>query len=259
MSYRKMLYGYQIRDGEITIVKKEAVLVRRIFSLYADGLSYQKISDLLNTEKIPYSQETPAWNKHKIKRLLENPRYMGQDSYPPILDSRVFQEAQEHIHKKTAGYAPKVERPVLRLKNLMHCARCGGTLHRLAGKNRRTDTLYLKCGSCSGVVTIPDDTLLLELARQVVEHDTADQGPYQPSGEVIRLTNAINRGLERPDHPEELISLILQGAAARYDCCPSAAPSERENHPLDVDWNRIRQVVSHIIISAENRVAVTFR
>lgn len=259
MSYRKTLYGYQIRDGEITIVKKEAVLVRRIFSLYADGLSYQKISDLLNTEKIPYSQETPAWNKHKIKRLLENPRYMGQDSYPPILDSRVFQETQEHIQEKTAGYVHQKERPVIRLKNRINCAQCGGALHRTAGKNHRADTLYLKCVSCGAVATISDNDLISEIVRQVTAHDTVAQRSYQPSGEVIRLTNAINRGLERPDHPEELISLILQGAAARYDCCPSAAPSERENHPLDVDWNRIRQVVSHIIISAENRVAVTFR
>ena len=148
---------------------------------------------------------------------------------------------------------------MLRLKALLHCVQCGGTLHRLAGKNRRADTLYLKCGSCGAMVTIPDDTLLSEVARQVTEHDTADWRPYQPSGEVVRLTNAINRGLERPEHPEELVSLILQGAAARYDCCPAAAPSERENHPLDVDWNHIRQVVSHITISAENMVAVSFR
>ena len=118
--------------------------------------------------------------------------------------------------------------------------------------------MYLKCVSCGAVFTISDDDLISEIVRQVTAHDTMAQS-YQPSGEVIRLTNAINRGLEHPEHPEELISLILQGAAARYDCCPLTVPSERENHPLDVDWNRIRQVVSHIIISAENRVAVTFR
>lgn len=259
MNHRKILYGYQILDGEIAVVEGEAALVRRVFSLYAGGLSYQKISDLLNTEKIPYSQDAPAWNKHKVKRLLENPRYVGQDSYPAILDSKAFQETQGRIQEKTAHYTPKAERPVLRLKTLLRCAQCGGTLHRVAGKNRRTDTLYLKCGSCGAGTTIPDDILLSEIARQVAEHDTVDQGPYRPSGEVVRLTNAINRGLECPDHPEELVSLILQGAAARYDCCPPAAPSERENHPLDVDWNRIRQVVSHITISAENMVAVAFR
>ena len=119
--------------------------------------------------------------------------------------------------------------------------------------------MYLKCVSCGAVFTISDNDLISEIVRQVTAHDTVAQRSYQPSGEVIRLTNAINRGLEHPDNPEELVSLILQGSAARYDCCPAAIPSERENHPLDVDWNRILQVVSHITISAENMVAVTFR
>ena len=88
------------------------------------------------------------------------------------------------------------------------------------------------------MVIIPDEMLLEDVTHQVTEHDAPSQEPYQPSGEVIRLTNAINRGLEHPDHPEEMVSLSLQGAAARYDCCPAAIPSERENHPLDVDWNR---------------------
>ena len=259
MNHRKMLYGYQIRDGEIAVVEGEAALVRRVFSLYAGGLSYQKISDLLNAEKIPYSPEAPTWNKHKVKRLLENPRYTGQDGYPAIIDKVGFEETQSHIHEKTAGYAPKTERPVLRLKGYLRCSKCGAPLRRVAGKNHRADTQYLKCSECGAMVTIPDEMLLEEVTHQVTEHDVPSQEPYQPSGEVIRLTNAINRGQEHPDHPEEVISLILQGAAARYDCCPAAIPSERENHPLDVDWNRIRQVVSHITISAENMVAVTFR
>ena len=73
MSKRRMLYGYYIQQGEIAIVETEAIIVRRVFSLCIGGLSYQKISDLLNAEKIPYSQEMPVWNKHKVKRLLENP------------------------------------------------------------------------------------------------------------------------------------------------------------------------------------------
>ena len=33
-----------------------------------------------------------------------------------------------------------------------------------------------------------------------------------PSAEVIRLSNAINRGLDQPDSPEAVMALILQGA-----------------------------------------------
>ena len=62
----------------MTLVPEEAAVVNRIAGLYLDGLSYQKLADLLNQENIPFSQEAPAWDKHKVKRLLENPRYTGQ-------------------------------------------------------------------------------------------------------------------------------------------------------------------------------------
>ena len=259
MILRKILYGYQIQDGEIGVVKTEAAAVKKVFSLYNSGMSYQKISDALNAENTPYSQEAPLWNKHKVKRLLENPRYMGRDGYPPIISRELFQETQDLIQGKTAGYAPKAERPALHLKSLLRCAQCGAPLHQSGGKGRPIDTLHLKCSSCGAVVTIRDEVLLEEAARQVSEHDAPSQEPYQPSGEVIRLTNAINRGLEHPDTPEEVISLILQGAAARYDCCPAAIPPKDKTPLPKLDLRYIRQVVSHIAVSAENMVAVTFR
>ena len=71
MINRKILYGYQIQNGEITVVEDEALVVRRVFSLYLGGLSYQRISDTLNGEEIPFCREAPLWNKHKVKRLLK--------------------------------------------------------------------------------------------------------------------------------------------------------------------------------------------
>lgn len=259
MTNRKLLYGYKIQDGSLSLVMEEAAVVSRVYSLYVAGLSYQKISDTLNEEHTPYSQERPEWNKHKVKRLLENPRYIGRDGYPAVVDDEMFQTVQTMIQEKTAGYDPRPDRPALRLKGCMHCARCGEALHRLAGKGRRADTLYLKCAHCASVVTIADSELLDEVARQWAEHKTPRQEPYQPSGEVIRLTNAIHRALERPESPEAVVSLILQGASARYDCCPAAAPYENADRPLDVALNRIRQAVSSITISADNTVAVTFQ
>ena len=109
------------------------------------------------------------------------------------------------------------------------------------------------------MVTIADEMLLEEVTHQVTEHDALSQEPYQPSGEVIRLTNAINRALESPNGSEEALSLILKGASARYDCCPPATPPQEEARLLAVDQDHIRQVVSYITISAENVVAVAFR
>lgn len=257
MSYRKILYGYQIQNGELTLVPEEATVVNRIAGLYLDGLSYQKLADLLNQENIPFSQEAPAWDKHKVKRLLENPRYTGQKGYPAILDGETFHCVQSRIQGKTAKQTPKAERPALKLVSRLHCAACGAALYRMGGRNRRSDTLYLKCVQCGAVITMRDEVLLDEIARQTAEQERPERTSYQPSGEVIRLTNAINRGLEHPDDPQEVISLILQGVAARYACCPDT--QEHTNRPLDVCWDHIRLAVSHINISEENTVKVTFQ
>ena len=107
MSKRKLLYGYQIQNGELTVVEAEASVVARVASLYLEGLSYQKLADLLNQEHILFSKEVPVWDKHKVKRLLENPRYIGQNGYPGILDTETFQCVQSRIQEKTAKQTPK--------------------------------------------------------------------------------------------------------------------------------------------------------
>jgi hypothetical protein len=259
MINRKILYGYVIQNGDIVTKVDEATVVARVFTLYGTDLSYQKISDTLNGENIPYCQDAPVWNKHKVKRLLENPRYTGQDGYPAIIDGETFCKVQAQIQGKTAGYAPPEHRPVLDLKDRLRCGCCNGSLHRTAGKNRRNDTLYLKCDACGTVFTMTDDELLGEITRQISEYETPVVTAYQPSEEVIRLTNAINRGLENPESPEEVVSLILRGAAARYDCCPAAIQYESTDRQPTVDWNHIRQAVSYITISAENTVTAVFR
>lgn len=103
MINRKILYGYRIRNGILEIVPEEQQTVKRIFTLYNAGTSYQGISDALNQGNIPYSQEVPLWNKHKVKRLLENPRYTGQDDYPAIVDMEVFRAGRQERELVSEG------------------------------------------------------------------------------------------------------------------------------------------------------------
>lgn len=260
MTNRKILYGYQIQNGELTVVPAEAVVVPRVFTLYDSGLSYQKISDSLNNDGIPFSEDAPAWNKHKVKRLLEDPRYTGEKGYPILVDSSVFQRIQAQIHEKTAGHTTQEKRSTDYLLKLLRCGGCGARLTRFGRKGCRKDTLYLKCGGCGTTVKIPVDILLEELLRQKADHDGLQQKPYTPSETVIRLENAINRALECPDKPEEVVALILQGVSARYDCCPPAPILYEDNdRPAEADWKGFGQAVSHIMISAENAVSVYFK
>lgn len=258
MTNRKNLYGYRIENGTLTVVSREAEIVERIHTLYLAGASYQTVSDTLNGEGIPYSAEAPLWNRHKVKRLLENPRYTGADGYPAILDEGTFHAVQEQIRSKTAGYTSKEKRPVLKLAQYLRCD-CGGALRRVGGTVRRKDTLYLKCNVCGTRVTISDDDLLAQVSRQMTEHDCPAEQPYTPSGEVVRLTNAVNRGLEHPSAPENVVALILRGVSARYDCCPAPTEQEYQHRPSEADLKRFGQAVSHIIIAGNLDVTVHFK
>lgn len=95
--------------------------------------------------------------------------------------------------------------------------------------------------------------------QRMRSYEHPKQPAYAPSAEVIRLSNAINRSLEQPDSPEAVMALILQGAAARYDCCPEPI-SEYENfdHLPKADWNHFRRVVSYITITQEHIITVQF-
>ena len=41
MKNRKILYGYQIQQGEFIVHPQESIVVKRIATLSIDGLSYQ--------------------------------------------------------------------------------------------------------------------------------------------------------------------------------------------------------------------------
>lgn len=258
MTNRKILYGYQIQRGELAVQPQEAIVAKRIVTLYLVGLSYQKIADTLNADGIPFSEEAPLWNKHKVKRLLENPRYAGTDGYPAIIDSGDFQSVQTRIREKTAGHVKKEKRPTLLLREYLRCS-CGQRLRRVAGPAGKADTLYFRCDVCKKRIAILDKDLLSEVSRQMSEHNRPAEESYIPSGEVVRLTNAVNRGLEHPAHPEEIVTSILQGVSARYDCCPAPTESDTFNRPAEVDFKYFGQAVSHITISEENTIAVHFK
>ena len=259
MTNRKILYGYQIQYGELAIVPQEAETVRRIATLYLNGLSYQKISDILNHDAVPFSAEVPLWNKHKVKRLLGNPRYTGADGYPAVMEQDAFDTIQRIIQGKTSNYTKAEDRPVQRFKKYLRCGACCGRLLGTGGKGQKRDTLYLRCEHCGMLVKLPDMDLMDVVSRQLAEHDAPSEETYIPSADTIRLTNAINRGLEHPDKPEDIVSLILQGVSARYDCCPTPAESETFNRPAEVDFASFGQAVSHITITDENTITVHFK
>ena len=252
---RKVLYGYQIEDGKLITQPLEAAVVSRIFALCLEGKFQWEISDILNAEGILYSPDRPVWNKFRISFILRNERYMGADGYPELVGSGTFQAVQALLQKKW-GKRDRRDRPVSALRETLRCP-CGGRLKRWFSSVHKPDTLYLRCAECGGEVVIPDADLLAEVERQAAEYVPPSEGGYAPSEDVIRLSNAVNRGLERPDNPEEVVALILQGISARYACVPAQMTTADILRLIrEKDYDRAIQLIA---ITADNAVKVTFK
>ena len=229
--------------------------MQRIFSLYLSGMAQHQIADTLNAEGLPYSAESPAWSRPRVMQTIRNSRYMGEKGYPTLVDDKTFCAAQAMRAKRVRKWG---DHPALCLVKKLRCGQCGHSLRRLA-QSQWKHTLRFHCDGCGMSVTIPDADLLSEVERQAAEYTPTAPATtaYAPSGEVVRVTNAINRRLEKPEQPEEVVSLIHQGITARYACLPV------EVSPIDLprlmEEEQYEQAVQSVTISADSAVSVTFK
>ena len=99
MGNRKLPFGYQMRMGEIIRNEPEAKAVQDIFLQYMLGASLKEIAEQMN--KIgPTYDEGKSWNKNMVARILENPKYTGADSYPKLVDIKLFEAASSKRQTK---------------------------------------------------------------------------------------------------------------------------------------------------------------
>jgi len=70
------MLGYRLVNGEITIVPEEAVIVKKIFGLYLDGIGIQGIANMLNENGVT-SEKIPFWYPDTIRKILRNEKYVG--------------------------------------------------------------------------------------------------------------------------------------------------------------------------------------
>ena len=250
---RTVLYGYKIQDGKLIVEPIESAVVKQIFALYQEGLSQQQIVDILNTEEIRYSESGTKWSQQILSNLLQNAHYTGRDGYPALIGTEQLCAVQQIAKSRTRE---RRGRTALRLKGKLRCQICGNSLRHLTG-SKWTDTMHFKCECCGLHFAISDDTLLAEVERQAAEYTPPAEGGYTPSEDTIRLTNAINRGLEKPERPEDVAALILQGISARYACfeTPAASPDTQRL----IKEKAYAQAIKYITITAENAVTVTFK
>ena len=88
-----------MRMGEIIQNEPEAKAVQDIFLQYTLGASLKEITEQMSNTGLTYD-EGKSWNKNMVARILENAKYIGTDSYPKLVDIKLFEAAAEKRQTK---------------------------------------------------------------------------------------------------------------------------------------------------------------
>lgn len=175
--FGRNILGYNLKNGNLTINKDEAEIIRLIFRMYLDGMGTTKIAKELEDRGIKTKQNSNTWTHVTVTKILKNEKYCGdlvqRKTYTPdflshskkynkgevnfiklenhheaIIDKNTFNKAQDEIEKRNKN------------KNMGHkhsnryvfsgkivCGQCGATFnsrHRVHkdGSKRQTWRCY---------------------------------------------------------------------------------------------------------------------
>lgn len=149
--------GYKHEDKKLVIDYATKDVIVRIFDLYYNGYSYQKISNLFNEEKVLGKDN---WRDSTIQTILENEIYKGdfihgkrtknptyyEDVVEPIISKEMWEDCQVQKKKNSRSYQRTLT--YLYLQKLK-CPKCGRILGgKATTKKNGKSYFYYYCNDC---------------------------------------------------------------------------------------------------------------
>lgn len=231
MKKRNIPFGYQYRNGAITIQPQEAVVLNRIFSEYQNGLSLLEIASRLNDENIEYQTGVTGWNKSRIMRLIEDKRYTGKSGFPAIIDEDTHQAMMEIKAHKNTQHSTDRNHEIFHIDVPVVCPVCGSEM------SRRHDSRFKKCqqrwicsnADCRTMIHKADSDLLYDITvllnRAIVNPGLVQISLVDESMSVqtLKAENEIARTLDTLDYDKNTLrKKMLECVSLKYTDIDSA-------------------------------------
>lgn len=218
---RNILYGYKFENGNIVIDIAESEIVNYVFTEYVNGLSLLKIADLLIQKGIEYLPNKVNWNKGKIKRIIEDKRYLGDDKYPKIVERDLFNKANSTKNCRDTTKNTKRNNYIYKLNLPVICSECNGQMKRIHHPQLKVTEKWT-CEKCGQSVSIFDTELISKITEMlnylilnpnlIKSNSVSDK-----SVETIKTENEISRMLEIADVDKNILQQkIFELASLKY-------------------------------------------
>ena len=228
MKKRTIPFGYHYQNGVLVVHPQESQIVRNVFVAYLSGEPLSKIAAHLTAKLVEYLPGRWQWDKARVKRILDNTKYIGEGNFPPIIKEKDFQLAHRRKENANTNRQP-VDEDIKLFKRFVHCHHCGDLMVRRMDSRFEKPVIW-KCHQCGYFLPLSDEefkqrVFLLQkrLADKPLLAEKEETELPMPSLEVRRLTNEIYRKLDSGNFSEEeLVTLALQCAAENYQTINSA-------------------------------------
>lgn len=269
MAIRTTLYGYQVKNGKTVIHSEESEVVKKVFSLYVEGKALNSIASMLTEEKVVYFQDEVKWNKNTINRMIDNEKYMGNEIYPMIISSSMFNKAKAVKEKKSCKqetHTPEVEL----FREIAVCGKCDSRFKRVNTWGTREKWMCSKGCKCSIYIddAILEDVVTGNLSMVIKNPDllsVAADSQYMPTIDVTKEENELIRLFEQPKLNFSVVAkCILQGAKVRFDCCDydnGELTEELKDEITSVDkidCKVMKEYIKQVIIQPDGRITTVF-
>lgn len=200
MKNRSIPYGYTYADGKIILHPQESEMVKEICRDYLSGKSMLLIAQGLNNRMIAYMVGVYGWNKARIKRIIEDKRYLGNEKFPALIDEETHTKMCALKDEKNTQAGVDRSTSIFKLQVNVACPRCKNKMH------RRCDNVYTfkerwTCTNarCKTMIVKADADLLGDinnLLNGVVENPEKIEMPTEtefcPSLQLERMNDEIS-------------------------------------------------------------------
>ncbi len=195
---RNIPFGYMMRGGRYIAEPAESDAVRQIFEMYLNGMSLKSIAADMT---VPYNTYKLLWNKNMVSRILENKRYVGDDTYPQIIEQDTFDRANAIKFEKGKTALP-VDNTTKYLRSLIKY-----------GQNTECKRL-----SVSDIKALTMTTVNMLIAEPTLAAPTGSL-EYKPSVQLTLAEEQIKEQMSDPTaDAEKIMADILRAVSMRYDC-----------------------------------------
>jgi len=222
---RNIPYGYSYENGGIVVNSQESSIVLEIFHSYISGKSFGYLSKLLSERKIEFTDGVVEWNKARIKRIVEDERYLGEKGFPQLISMEIYTKIKSLQEEKNTKKDINPKADIYQLDIPVRCPKCNGVMFRKYERLcKRKERWQCKTEGCGTTIFKKDDELLdaiIELLKMIKNATIIIQIQEQPqqaeSVELRTLKNEIVQRLDKIDvDGKKVRGLMIEYASRKY-------------------------------------------